>query len=369
MRIVYMLASLGVGGAEKQALGLAQRMAARGHAVTIVTLLPQASEEWPTALPVICLNLRKNPASLFGALFRARRILREHKPDIIHSHNFHANIFARLASLSSGRPVVISTIHNVYEGGWRRMLAYRLTDGLCSHSTAVSYAAAVRFVRLRAVRSEKCTVVPNAIDLTEFTPDVARPASLRESLSAGDDFVWLAAGRITPAKDYPNLLRAFARVLRIETAFLWIAGQGSDSAVARLRALASELKVNGQIRFLGLRRDMPALFDAADGFVLSSAWEGMPLAIAEAMAMEKPVVATDVGGVRELAGETGMQVPAKNTEALAEAMLKLMQQPQSARDALGRAARNRIAAHFAMEKRSDEWEALYKSLLSPASQP
>ncbi len=362
-----MLASLGVGGAEKQVLALAGRMVERGHSVTLVTLLPQAREEWPTTLPVIRLNIRKNAFSLAAALGRAGRILSELKPDIVHSHGFHANMIARLVSSIAGRRAVVSTIHNVYEGGWHRMLAYRLSEGLCTHTTAVSQAVAEQFLRLRAIRAEKFTVVPNGIDLGEFTPDPSRRASTRASLGADDEFVWLAAGRITAAKDYPDLLRAFTRILEVDPkACLRIAGQGSEKEETRLRTLAANLGLGRRMQFLGLRRDLPDLLDAADGFVSSSAWEGMPLAIAEAMAMEKPVVATDVGGVRELVGDAGSLVPARNPEALAETMLELMRKPEADRLAIGRAARLRIQIGFDIESRVEEWETLYTSLVSSA---
>jgi glycosyltransferase involved in cell wall biosynthesis len=117
------------------------------------------------------------------------------------------------------------------------------------------------------------------------------------------------------------------------------------------------------VRILGLRRDLPALLDAADGFVLASAWEGMPLALGEAMAMEKPVAATDVGGVRELVEDAGMIVPAKDSNALAAAMLSIMKTSTDGRRTLGRAARARIQSQFSMDTRVDEWEALYRSML------
>jgi glycosyltransferase involved in cell wall biosynthesis len=109
---------------------------------------------------------------------------------------------------------------------------------------------------------------------------------------------------------------------------------------------------------------MPALLDAADGFVLSSAWEGMPLAVGEAMAMEKPVVATDVGGVRELLGEAGVIVPSRDSNALAGAMLELMRRTPEDRHVLGCQARERIVSNFSMDARADEWEAQYRRLLA-----
>jgi glycosyltransferase involved in cell wall biosynthesis len=108
---------------------------------------------------------------------------------------------------------------------------------------------------------------------------------------------------------------------------------------------------------------MPALLDAVDAFVSGSAWEGMPLAVGEAMAMAKPVVATDVGGVSELVGDAGVIVPAKDSEALAKAMLAAMSQSREALAAHGRAARQRIVDRFSMEATANTWEELYASLI------
>jgi glycosyltransferase involved in cell wall biosynthesis len=178
------------------------------------------------------------------------------------------------------------------------------------------------------------------------------------------EFIWLTAGRIVPAKDYPNLLRAFARVrAACSDAQLRIAGEAAGQKASKVRALAADLGLDDSVRWLGLRRDLPALLDAADGFVLASAWEGMPLAVGEAMAMEKPVVATDVGGVRELVGESGVVVPPKDSDALAGAMIDVMRRTAEDRHTLGRAARARIQSSFSIDTRADEWEALYRTIL------
>jgi glycosyltransferase involved in cell wall biosynthesis len=364
MRIVHLLTSLGIGGAERQALDLAERMRERGHSVAVFTLRPQLEQEWSTSLPVFRLGMKKDPVSVCAAAIRARRTLRDLSPDLIHSHGFHANLFARLLGISLPRTAVVSTIHNVYEGGRLRMLAYRLSDRLCARTTAVSGAVAQRFIALKAVPQARCAVVRNAIDMDELVPDPARRAKTREALGASADFVWLAAGRLAPAKDYPNLLRAFSRLLPAHPgAQLWIAGHGTENAVAELENLARELGIERGTRILGLRRDLPALLDAADWFVLSSAWEGMPLALGEAMAMGKPVVATDVGGVRELAGACARLVEARDSAALTEAMNGVMREPEETRRASGCAARMRIEARFNVEARVEEWEGIYRTVL------
>jgi glycosyltransferase involved in cell wall biosynthesis len=361
MRIAYMLTSLGIGGAEQQVVALAERMKARGHVVALILLRERQPEEWPTTVDLVRLEMRKTPFSFLAGLLRANRWLRNFQPELIHSHVFPANMAARLLKISLPA-AVLSTVHNVYEGSWPRMLAYRLTDGLSRRTVFVSQAAADRFVRLKAVPARKASLLTNGIDLAEFTPSVERRALLRARMGVQEEFVWLAAGRIVPAKDFPNLLRAFTQVRgEIPEARLWIAGEALRAGSEAIQAQAAEL--GASVRWLGLRRDMPALLDLADGFVLASAWEGMPLVVGEAMAMEKPVAATDVGGVRELVGEAGVIVPAKSPEALAEAMLDLMRSTPEARGALGRAARQRIATRFSIDAKADEWEALYRAVL------
>jgi glycosyltransferase involved in cell wall biosynthesis len=364
MRIAYLLPSLGIGGAERQVVAVAERMKTRGHAVVLVTLLGCQAEEWPTTVDLLRLDLRQTPFGIFSAFLRARRFLHAFRPDLIHSHVFPANMAGRFFKLLLPKAVVLSTVHNVYEGGWWRMTAYQLTDCLSRHTFAVSTAAAERYVRLGAIPARKSSVLTNGIDCAEFAQQPERRAQFRAQMGLRDEFVWMTAGRIVPAKDYPNLLRAFALVLKeFPEAQLWVAGEAAGAESAPIQAQSAEL--GAAVRWLGLRRDMPALLDAADGFVLASAWEGMPLVLGEAMAMEKPVVATDVGGVRELMGKTGIIVPAKSPERLAEAMLATMRSTEEERRGSGAAGRARITEAFSLEAKADQWEALYRASLAP----
>ncbi|MGA8088179.1 MAG: glycosyltransferase [Terracidiphilus sp.] len=364
MRIAYMLTSLGIGGAERQVVALAERMASRGHEVLLIVLRHCVEHVWPTNVRVVYLGMSRSVAGVLSGALRGRRVLLDFRPDLVHSHTFHANMAGRLFRVWGASPRTLSTIHNVYEGGRHRTFAYRITDGLAIHTTAVSRAVAVRCIESGVVAPSKCSVVTNGIDTALFAKDSGRRDAMRSERNAGSDFIWLAAGRIAAAKNYPNLLRAFARVHAVfPHSRLWVAGEGGNREEERMRELAVELGLANHIDWLGLCQDMPAVFDDADAFVLSSAWEGVPLVVGEAMAMEKPVVATDVGGVRELVGDAGTMIPSNNAEALAEAMIRAMRISPEERNAIGNAARDRICRHFDMNAKASEWEALYARLL------
>jgi glycosyltransferase involved in cell wall biosynthesis len=364
MRIAYMLTSLGFGGAERQVVALAERMAARGHQVLLIVLEGRGEHEWSTSVGVVYLNMRRSVTGVVGGVVRGRRVVRDFQPDLVHSHTFPANMAGRMLRVAGASRRSLSTIHNVYEGGWQRTLAYRITDGLSIHSTAVSRAVATHCVETGAVAQRKCSVLTNGMDTSLFVKNAERREAMRSERNAGGRFIWLAAGRITAAKDYPNLLRAFAHVhAAIPGSRLWVAGAGSSGDEDRVRKLAGAEGLAEHIEWLGLRQDMPAVFDGADAFVLSSAWEGMPLVVGEAMAMEKPVVATDVGGVREMVADAGMIVPARNANALADGMLGVMRMSPQQRDDIGRGARERICARFDMNAKAAEWEALYARLI------
>jgi len=369
MRIAILLTTLGMGGAEKLALTLGEAARARGHAVLVLVLGAPVAQEWGTDLTVVHLNLRKNPVSLDRTLRQAAILLHEFHPEVVHSHCFHANLFARLLRLYGLKAPVLNTIHNVNEGGWHRMFLYRLTDPLSLCSIAVCQAAMQRFIRLYAVPRRKIATIANGIFLDSFTPNPERRQLKRNSLKAGRDFVWLCAARLVPAKDHRNLLQAFALLAGEYTVHpgkpaprLLIAGQGPAAYQDALISLATELRIRSKIHFLGLERDLAALMDAADGFVLSSAWEGMPLVLAEAMAMQKPVVTTSVGGCVELVGQAGQLVPAHKPEALAEAMRATMALSDEHRAVLGQQARKRVEEQFNLDRRLEDWFTLYEQI-------
>ena len=282
----------------------------------------------------------------------------------MHNHMVHANLLARVARIFYRIPVLISTAHNIDEGGRWREIAYRLTDSLADLTTNVSQAAVERYIRVGAAPKDKIIFVPNGIDTSRFKPDRDTGWRLRNELGIDNYFVWLAVGRFEAAKDYPNMLQAFKMVVdKKQDTLLLLAGQGS--LLEETRKLANELDLEDKVRFLGVRHDVPDLMNAADAYVMSSAREGMPMVLLEASACGLPVVATDVGGNSEvvLSGTTGYIVPPRNPEALALGMEKMMALPHEERCEMGKAGRAHIEANYSLDRVVDQWENLYKELL------
>jgi len=366
VKVMFLITGLAYGGAETQLVNLATKLKCRGWDVRVVSMLPPQAfvEELKNAdIPLATLNMRRGVADP-RAVFRLLKILREWKPDIVHSHMVHANLLARVVRIFCKIPVLISTAHSIDEGGRWREIVYRLTDPLVDLTTNVSRAAVERYICVGVVPKNKIRFMPNGIDTAKFNLNKAAGKRLRNELGVDNYFVWLAVGRFEEAKDYPNMLRAFSMIVSKKSdVVLLLVGQGS--LLEEVKKLASELKLEDKVRFLGVRRDVPDLMNAADAFVLSSRWEGFGLVLAEAMSCQLPVVATDSGGPREIlnGGKLGHLVPPGDSKALAAAMMKMMSLPEAERQAMGRAGRAYIEANYSLEHVVDQWEALYMELL------
>jgi glycosyltransferase involved in cell wall biosynthesis len=296
------------------------------------------------------------------AVLRLRRTLRSFRPDVLHAHMVHAILVARATRMVQRVPVLISTMHNQHQGSRWRYRAYRLTDRFSDLTTTVSRLALEDTVRLGAAPADRIMVMPNGTDVAGFRRDDAARADLRSRLGLGTDFTWLAVGRLDEAKDYPNMLAAAAALADGPPFRLLIAGAGPlESTIAEGIA---DRGLGDRVELLGLRSDMPALMAAADGFVMSSAWEGLPMVLLEAGASGLPTVATDVGGSHDaiIDGVSGHIVPTADPAALAAAMRRVMDLPQDEREAMGAAGREHVVGTFDMEAVADRWVGLYDEL-------
>jgi glycosyltransferase involved in cell wall biosynthesis len=217
------------------------------------------------------------------------------------------------------------------------------------------------------VRPAHVTVLPNGVDVDVLRPDAAVRTQVRNELGLNDEFLWCTAGRLEPVKDYPTLLRAFAGLP--ESARLAVAGSGSQEST--LLEIVGRLGIRRRVRFLGFKQDVCRWMQAADGFVLSSLWEGLPVSLLEAGACGLPSVATAVAGAREVVvdGQTGYLAQPRDVNSLTRAMAHLMRMPPESRRAMGMHSRQRVVQQFSLSSVLDRWEALYCELLEANPHP
>ena len=298
---------------------------------------------------------------------------RAHRPDIVHFNLHHpfACRYAILAAALAGVPVRIATNHlptippNAYTWKGRLVLrlAYRCVQAMLVDSETNRRRALANY----PIAPERLKVVPHGIRVEDFPTEGTRAAVAEEfGLQARAPIVG-TVGRLSPQKATEDFIEAAALLRRrFPDAQFLIVGEGERRA--ELERLVVARGLSASVRFTGYRQDVPRLLAAMDVFVLSSLYEGMPFSILEAMAAARPVVATRVDGVPEVVaeGETGVLVPPREPEQLADAIGFLLVHPDRARE-MGRRGRERVRAHFSWERMVETIERLYRELLARAS--
>lgn len=372
MRIMLVVHSIGVGGAERVVTSLANEFVARGHVVCVVALeAKRPSLPLAEAVQLIEITARKSVGGLLHVLLSLRAVVRSFRPDVVHSHMIHSNIVTRVLRCLVPIPRLISTVHSTNEGGWPRMLAYGLTHRLADVTTNVSDEAVVAFERRRAVPKGQMLTVHNGIDTRAFNFSQVHRDQARHSLGVESSTrLILAVGRLEPAKNYLNLLQALALVSKKLEWRVVIAGAGLLETA--LRQQSDRLVLTDRVTFLGVRSDVRDLMCAADVFVLSSDYEGFPMVVGEAMACERVVVATDCGGVAEFSGGMGILVPPRDPLALAAGLTQALSMLQDEARQVGLLARERVVALFSLDAVVDRWLTLYhgkSSVFGQTGQP
>lgn len=359
MSVLFVITGLGMGGAENQVVNLADKIADKGFDVTIAYMLePVMVEPKNKNVKLVWLGATKSPFGMLTALKNLVKLIRENKPDVVHGHMFHANILARVARIFAPVPMLVSTAHNTNEGGKVRMLTYRLTNCLSDVFTNVSVDAVRAFEQKKAVSKGKILSVSNGIDVSyfKFSPDSR--LSVRNELGLAEKKVFIAIGRFHEAKDYPNLIDAFAKVVSSnDNCHLLIVGDGELRSV--IEEKIAQLDLQRSVTLLGVRKDIPDLLSTSDVFVLSSAWEGFGLVVAEAMSCERIVIGTDSGGVANIIAQYGYVVPARDPDSLAQGMQKALALSEVEAVELGQKARQRIVEHFSLDAAVQKWLDIY----------
>ena len=371
--VAYVIPRMSIGGAQThllQVLRLLDRRRFRPLLCCLATdrkdpvhLLDQVRD---LGVPVLDARLRDTANSLvrphsLAQMVRIAGEFRRHRVRVVHSYLFHANWFGTVTARLARVPVAIVSKRSmdVYPRA-RDRWANRLVNRLADRMTAVAGAVRDHVHATEGCPLEKIVVIPNGIG-APVPARVDRADVLR--VGAGDQVIGTIT-RLVWKRGHEALLEAAAIVTRTEpSAKLLVVGDGPLRPA--LEEQAQRLGLNGAVRFLGAVPEAARLLPQFDVFVLSSLWEGMSNGLLEAMAAGRPVVATRVGGNPEVVvdGESGLLVPPKDPQALADAVLRLLRDRELAHR-LGEAARRRIESQFTLEQMVSRMEDLYQDLLA-----
>lgn len=362
LRLMLLAVGLGVGGTEGQLLELASRLDPGRFEVSVCALKGEgaiAGEMRARGVRVVTLG--GQGAWDARVLYRLFRLVRAARPDVIHAFLPLANLAACVVGRLLGVPVLLLSFRDVET--WKGRLG-RLVDGLTVRAAdaATCSSEAVRRFALSAFGGDerKYVTIHNGVDVARFIPGQAPPKpelGLREDVPV----IGTVCRLVEPKKGLTVLLQAMAGRKDLADAQLLIVGEGP--ALPVLQALSVRLGLSDRVVFAGVRRDVAGLLPLMDVFVLPSLYEGFGIAIVEAMAAGRPVVATVVGGIPEVVvpGETGLLVPPGDPGALGDAIAQLVNHPEPAR-LMGARGRERARDRFSIESAVTRHEDLYAGL-------
>ena len=300
------------------------------------------------------------------ALLRLVRLLKREKVHIIHIHGQEAGIWGRIAAWIAGVPVVVYTPQTVDIRQKRFQGLYYLIERLLASVTdmliSVNEGDRLRLISEGIISPQKITTIYNGIEVRDFPVGVDIGTTKRNLGIESERPVVAQIGRLSEQKGPLFLLEAAAQIsqVRPDVTFLMV---GEGPLRAQIEAQAKELGLSNNLLLPGWRSDVPAIMSCVDVVVLPSLWEGLPYVVLEAMASAKPVVATAVNGCRELVrhGQTGLLVPPADSRALAEAVLTLLNDKETAVQ-MGEHARQLVEKSFSLDRMVGRVDAVYQEL-------
>lgn len=354
--------TLGMGGMEQVVATLCRSVDPARFQSSVLCLKgrgPIANQLEAEGVPVFSIDSAEDDAD-YLAFRKVARWVRSHPVDVVHTHNTTALLFGALGARLGGVRTIVHTDHaRLYPERWRIRMAENMLSRLTYRVVAVSEETRADLRRHIRIPAARLVTIPNGIDGSRYRPAIDSPGKRRElGLPAKGPIIGLGA-RLTEQKGIGCLLRAMYLLReRCPEAVLVIAGEGPSREA--LIALTHELGLEDRVWFLGLRLDMADLLQLFDVYALPSLWEGLPMALLEAMASELPIVASEVGGVATAvdAGVNGLLVPPDDPEGLADALYRLLTDA-SLRASMGASSLRLFESRFSATAMASAYEELY----------
>lgn len=354
MKILICITSLARGGAERQVCDLADSFTEMGHEVIIYSFMPDI-----LVLPlskdvrVYNGNLSKHLLSFVLEILKFVFFVFKNKPNIIHSHLFHANVLSRFSRILLLNTKLICSIHNTQTGGLFREHVYRFTDMFCNLTTNVSKEALLNHINKNAIKKKKSVHVYNGFNIDRFNC---------KSVTSGRFGKFIAAGSLTKQKNFKGLIESFVELVKYyPNSTLDIAGEGDEKK--ELQGIIDLHHLNEHVRLIGFKSNLPQLMQDYDYFVLSSLWEGFVLVLPEAMLTGLPVLATNCGGVSEAMCESKFLIPKDDKQALINGMKSLLELDDSEYENIQNKGRAHIKQYFNIEKITNQWLGIYQAVI------
>lgn len=378
MRVLFLTRSLARGGAERQLITLAKGLAERGHDIVLVCFY--AEDGFADLLQGSGIRLRlchkRGRWDVGQFFFRLAAIVRQERPDILHSYMPIANLVAiALQPLFPLLPVVWgvrASASDFEHYDWLLRATY-VTEALLSRLPSLIIAnshAGARHAQASGFPPATLRIVPNGIDVERFRCDAAGRAHLRREWGIAPEAALIGSvGRLDPMKDQPLFLEAAALLAQENaTARFAIVGDGPATYRRELVALAERLGLTDRLILAPARDDMPAVYSALDMLVSCSAFgEGFSNVVAEAMACGTPVIATEIGDAAHIVDAWGEIVPPRDPSALVSAIRRRLHEAASDAEARAAAGRRHIEENFSTRRLVDATERLLLPLAEGVS--
>jgi len=380
VRVLRLFSRLNIGGPSLHVILLSEGLVARGYETRLVVgeespregnFLDLAAAKGDRVEKLAALGREIRPASDLAVLWRLMRLMRSFRPQIVHTHTAKAGFVGRVAARLAGVPVVVHTFHghvlHGYFGPTKTALfrflergAGRMSDAL----VAVSDGVKRDLVAHGVAPAERIRVIPLGLELVPLAEPLPRGALRRAAGFADAAPLVGLVGRLVPIKDVPTFLGAAARIgeRRPDVRFA-IVGDGEERG--RIELERERLGLTNTVALPGWKRDMRDVYGDLGVVVNCSLNEGTPVALIEALAAGRPVVATRVGGTPDLlaGGAHGLLVPPRDPDALAAAILDVLDRPDAARQRTQAGQRHVLASH-SVERLVADIDALYRELLA-----
>ena len=375
-KILHIITSAEVGGAELMLCRLLERNDPRHHRQAVLSLTTPIAlkERFESQAPLHTLHMRP-PLPRWQDLSTLRRIIRDERPDLIQGWMYHGNLAASVGARLAGfrGPVLWNVRHSLHDMRLEKpvsRLVIRLNARFSRGARAIVFNSRTSIEQHQAIgfAADRCVFVPNGVDcgLNRPQPELRDEVRAELGIEATAPLIGMVA-RYHPMKDPFTLLAALDLVReRLPKVRLAIIGRGFDRDNRRVADAIAARGLERHVRLLGYRSDVPRLLAALDVAAMPSAWgEGFPNALGEAAATGLPMVATDIGDAARVAGPGGRIVPPKDPPALAAALAEVLSLDPAARRTLGAAARRHVTEHFELDVISRRFAALHDLFMDP----